>query len=239
MKDLSVNPKARLQQLRNPWWFPDHLVVAPLWRDLQTASRHAFGRLLDLGCGNAPYRDWFVGQVQHYVTADHPPVSPAVQVACDMQHLPFANGSFDTVLCTQVLEHIPRPWLAAGEIMRILKPGGILILSCPQYWVLHEIPHDYFRFTPYGLRVLFPEGNWNWLLHRQQGSTWAVIACALWQSFNSFGRSRKLISILLNPLFLALDRYWQTPRDTTNHLIVLRREPHTLTPNSTSQRSVS
>jgi len=225
MQSVTSPIERRLSVLRNPWWFADHLHVRHLWRDLKATSVHASGTLLDLGCGNAPYKPWFEPRVEKYVTADFPPVSERVQVASDTEHLPFKGGSFETVLCTQVLEHIPRPWAAAAEIARVLKPGGKLILSCPQYWILHEIPHDYFRFTPYGLRVLFPDHDWEWVEHRQQGSTWAVIACAFWQSFRTFGRAKRLIALFANPVFILLDRLWGNPNDTTNHLIVLSRKP--------------
>ncbi|MHB8522752.1 MAG: class I SAM-dependent methyltransferase [Limisphaerales bacterium] len=215
---------ARLSELRNRWWFPDHLHVAPLWRDLAAASQYAQGRLLDLGCGNAPYGRWFRSRVESYIAVDHPPVGERAQVGASAERLPFTDAAFDTILCTQVLEHVPRPWLAAAEITRLTKPAGILILSCPQYWEMHEVPHDYFRFTPFGLRVLFPESHWEWLEHRQQGSTWAIIGCALWQSFGTFGRGKRLMSFVLNPVFLVLDRFWKNPLNTTNHLIVLRRK---------------
>jgi SAM-dependent methyltransferase len=224
MIPCSIDPSTRQRELRNPVWFPDHLVIAPLWKDLHDAVHYAKGLLLDLGCGNAPYKPWFEGRVEKYVTADFPPAADEVQVACDTEHLPFQDVCFDTVLCTQVLEHVPRPWVAAGEMARVLKPGGILILSCPQYWMLHEIPRDYFRFTPYGLRVLFPESNWDWIEHRQQGSTWAVIACALWQSFRIFGRGKRLLALFANPVFILLDRLWRNANDTTNHLIVLSKK---------------
>jgi len=223
-----IDPNTRRRELRTRWWFPDHLVIAPLWRDLQAVSRYAKGCFLDLGCGNGPYRQWFESRVEKYVAADLPPVTKTTHVACDTEHLPFRDGAFDSVLCTQVLEHIPHPWVAASETARVLKPGGILILSCPQYWVLHELPHDYFRFTPYGLRVLFPETGWDWLEHRQQGSTWAVMACALWQSFRTFGRAKRLIALFANPVFMLCDRLWRNANDTPNHLIVLSRKakPH-------------
>jgi len=225
MTSSKIDPGTRQRRLRTRWWFPDHLVISQLWKDIHEATRYASGRLLDLGCGNAPYRNWFAPRVKKYVTADSPPVGDAVEVACESEHLPFQDASFDTVLCTQVLEHVPRPWLAASEMARVLKPGGMLILSCPQYWVLHEIPQDYFRYTPYGLRILFPESNWRWVEHRQQGSTWAVIACALWQSFRTFGRAKRLMALFANPVFMLLDRLWRNPNDTTNHLIVLARKP--------------
>jgi len=219
-----IDPNIRQHALRTRWWFPDHLVTARLGRDIYDVTRYARGQFLDLGCGNAPYRSWFESRVDKYLTADFPPVSEAVQVACNSENMPFQDASFDTVLCTQMLEHVPHPWLAAGEMARILKPGGILILSCPQYWGLHEIPHDYFRFTPYGLRILFPENAWEWIEHRQQGSTWAVIACCLWQSFRTFGKIKRLIALFANPVFLLLDRLWHNANDTTNHLIVLAKK---------------
>lgn len=216
--------ETRLRELRNRWWFPDHLHIRPLWRDLRAVAQYASGRLLDLGCGNAPYRPWFEPRTTGYVTADYPPLACGVQVGCDSAKLPFQAGAFDTVLCTQVLEHTPRPWLVSAEIARVLRAGGVLILSCPQYWPLHELPHDYYRFTPKGLEVLFPKTDWEWLEHRQQGSTWAVIACALWQSFRAFGKPQKIVSLICNPLFLLLDRCWRSEKDTTNHVIVLRKK---------------
>ena len=221
--DSGPAPIRRLSELRNPWWFPDHLVIAPLWRDLREAGRHAKGVLLDLGCGNVPYRPWFEGRTTRYVTADLPPLAPGVDLACDSSFLPFAKDCFDTVLCTQMLEHTPTPWLVSCELHRVLRPEGVLILSCPQYWPAHEVPHDYFRFTVYGLRALFPEARWEWLAHRQQGSTWAVIGCALWQSFSSFGPLKRLAAFFLNPLFTLLDAFWQGQTDTTNHVVVLRK----------------
>ncbi len=219
----SINPNERLKVLRNRWWFPDHLHVRPLWRDLRETAQYARGRLLDLGCGNAPYRSWFEPRVLRYISADYPPVAPGVMVACSSMELPFQSASFDTVLCTQVLEHVPKPWIMAEQLWRIIKPGGVLILSCPQYWPLHEEPHDYFRFTIYGLKTLFPERHWEWLSHRQQGSTWAVISCSLWLSCRSFKRDKRLLALLMNPIFLLLDRWLNNRRETTNHLVVLRR----------------
>jgi len=223
MDEPAVPPPRRLSELRNPWWFPDHLVVNPLWRRLQESRRHATGRLLDLGCGNAPYRPWFEVQTTQYVTADFPPVAPQTAVACDSSFLPFKADQFNTILCTQMLEHTASPWRVSNEIQRVMLPGGILILSCPQYWPVHEEPHDYFRFTVHGLRALFPAKHWDWLEHHQQGSTWAVIGCALWQSFDAFGKLKRLMAFVMNPLFMLLDRTCTSGRDTTNHLIILRK----------------
>ena len=68
--------------------------------------------------------------------------------------LPFGDRSFETVFSSQVLEHVPEPWRMVEDMARVLKPGGHLILTAPHIWGLHEVPHDYFRFTSYGLQHL-------------------------------------------------------------------------------------
>jgi SAM-dependent methyltransferase len=81
--------------------------------------------------------------------------SGALDLVADLQAMPaVADASFDAVLCTQVLEHLPRPGDALAEIARVLAPGGHLILTVPHLSLLHEVPHDYFRFTRYGLEAL-------------------------------------------------------------------------------------
>ena len=69
-----------------------------------------------------------------------------------MPQVPSAR--YDTILCCEVLEHLPRPELALAELYRLLRPGGHLILSVPFLCRLHEEPHDYFRFTEHGLAEL-------------------------------------------------------------------------------------
>ena len=67
---------------------------------------------------------------------------------------PVPGGSYDTVLCSEVLEHVADPAAALAEIRRVLKPGGQLVLTVPFLGRLHEEPHDYYRFTRHGLRTL-------------------------------------------------------------------------------------
>lgn len=223
MDETVLSVMERLKKLRNPIWYPNYLVIKPLWEDLQRTVQYAHGRFLDLGCGHTPYRQWFEPKVSEYVAADLPPVSKEASVACDCQQLPFHSDCFDAVLITQVLEHAPKPWHVADELFRVIKPGGVLILSCPQYWPLHEKPNDYFRFTPYGLQSLFDPKRWEWLEHRQQGSSWAVIGTAIWLSFPNSGKLRRIFCLIFNPLLSLLDRFLRNENDTTNHLIVARK----------------
>jgi SAM-dependent methyltransferase len=68
--------------------------------------------------------------------------------------LPVQDGVFHTVLCNQVLEHVTEPSKLMAEVARVLRPGGVVLLTTPQTWGLHLEPHDFYRYTEYGLRYL-------------------------------------------------------------------------------------
>ena len=115
----------------------------------------ATGRLLDAGCGTKPYTGIFAGHVQRHIGLEKGRRRYGrADVWGDVLALPFRDCAFDTALCNQVLEHVPEPRMAMDELARVLRPGGYLIVTAPHIWGLHEVPHDYFRFTPYGLRHL-------------------------------------------------------------------------------------
>jgi SAM-dependent methyltransferase len=106
-------------------------------------------RTLDLGAQSGPYGAYF----PHRVSLDLRP-GPGVQVVGDAQALGIADATFEVVLCTEVLEHLPEPQKAIDEMFRVLKPGGELLLTTRFLFPIHDAPHDYFRYTKYGLRHL-------------------------------------------------------------------------------------
>jgi SAM-dependent methyltransferase len=107
-------------------------------------------RLLDVGGKGKPYACFFAGRVtKHYVLDVAPAYS--VDVVGDARSMPFCDASMDVVLITQVLEHIPDPIAVIGEIRRVLKPGGTLLLSVPSIFPQHGSPGDYWRYMPQGL----------------------------------------------------------------------------------------
>ncbi len=111
------------------------------------------GRLLDLGCGNQPFRQWYEPMVCEVVPVDVAPI-PGVVVVDLARPLPFEDASFDTVLCTQVLEHVPNAEYAMAEIARLLRPGGHALVTVPFLYPTHEAPYDFWRFTHHGLAGL-------------------------------------------------------------------------------------
>ncbi len=130
-------------------------------RLIETAvRRYARGALLDVGCGDMPYRELIAPLVERYDTLDCAPRAEGVTFISDAQAMTMiADAAYDTALCLSVIEHLPDPSAALSEIARALKPGGRLILSAPHLSRLHEEPHDYYRFTCYGLRHLLEQAG--------------------------------------------------------------------------------
>lgn len=128
-----------------------------LLEQLASVADRYEGELLDIGCGARPYEWIYRGRVRSAVGCDWPAgegtaVHP--DVVADAVVLPFRSASFDTVLCTEVLEHVPEPEACVAELSRVLRPGGYLILTTPFFYWLHEQPRDFFRFTPFALERL-------------------------------------------------------------------------------------
>ena len=133
-------------------------IIKKLQRDKIRQNALLFsGYLLDIGSGRRPYKDYFTN-CSNYVGIDIS-IDKLPNVVGSVLGLPFKDECFHTVICTEVLEHVPEPGNALAEIYRILKPNGIFYLTVPMSWNLHYEPHDYFRFTKYGLEYLLAERN--------------------------------------------------------------------------------
>lgn len=124
---------------------------------LLAAQPYMRGRLLDVGCGKRPYALIYERHVELSIGTEVQ-FSLHGTAAADLigyaEELPFADASFDTILCTEVLEHTRHPFQVLTELARLLKPGGHLILSTPFIYPIHEAPRDYWRFTVYGLQKI-------------------------------------------------------------------------------------
>ncbi len=128
-------------------------------------------RVLDAGSGWGRFRPLF--RHCRYITQDLCTVAEwnydHVSVLSDLHRLPFRNHTFDVVLSTQVLEHVSDPKQAIHEMYRVLKPNGRLCLTLPQGWKEHQAPHDYFRFTRYGLMHLLQDARFRSYSVRPRG----------------------------------------------------------------------
>jgi SAM-dependent methyltransferase len=229
---------------------------------LEQVAPQAHGRMLDVGCGKKPYESIFHPYVSDYIGIEHESCFAGTNASqsdrqpdlfYDGVRLPFEDGSFDTVLNVQVLEHTPHPGLLVAELGRVLRRDGILILSAPFQARLHEEPYDYFRYSPHGLRTLLGDAGLEIVQLYNQGSLWSVVAHKL----NSYlalrvarigsvaqamgklsheaparNRPRLWTLPLVAPTMVGLagaarimDRYFAEPEEALGFLVVARRAP--------------
>ncbi len=117
---------------------------------------HARGRLLDLGCGRVPLFASYRNLVSDCVCVDWantPHRNEYLDLECDLSEtLPLPDQEFDTIILSDVLEHIAEPQALWFEMARTLKVGGKLLLNVPFFYWLHEEPHDFYRYTEFALR---------------------------------------------------------------------------------------
>jgi SAM-dependent methyltransferase len=141
------------------------------WVFAQAAGVPAGSRVLDVGAGSAPYRKAFAHC--EYRTQDFTQLQPdqlrhggyaAIDYVCDAAAIPLPDASFDAVLCTEMLEHVPEPIRVIRELGRILKPQGLLILTAPLGSGIHQEPfHFYGGYTPYWYQRFLPEAGFDWI----------------------------------------------------------------------------
>ena len=145
-------------------------------------AHYSKGILLDVGCGACPYESYFVKNIDKYLKHEHP-LAAKPDIKYDyLSELPQINApsnSFDTIVSFAVLEHVSRPFDCIKEFNRILKPNGRFIIFVPQYWHLHEEPHDYLRFTKHILKEELPKQGFNILHLEETGRSYAVCGQAI------------------------------------------------------------
>lgn len=122
------------------------------------AVKYLSGKLLDIGCGKKPYQALLASLVEEHIGIDHKEslhTKEKVDLEGTAYQIPVENESFDSAICTAVLEHLEEPLKALQECNRVLKDEGMAIYSIPFIWHLHEEPRDFYRYSKYGIQYLF------------------------------------------------------------------------------------
>ncbi|HEY1075965.1 MAG TPA: methyltransferase domain-containing protein [Fontimonas sp.] len=136
---------------------PFFLAQRALSKAIRKHARCCPGRLLDVGCGTQPYREFFHSNeywgIEVLAQGQHGSRKLA-DAYFDGSRIPFADQSFDAVFCSQVLEHVFQPDDFLKELARVTKPDGRLLLTVPFVWDEHEQPYDYGRYSSFGLKAL-------------------------------------------------------------------------------------
>lgn len=136
------------------------LQVLTVYRDLKRELPFMSGKILDVGCGDSPYRHLLVPNKTQYVGMD---IVSAVNfdynddsiVHFNGRDIPFKDETFDAFICTEVLEHVENFTRLISEIYRVLKHEGRGVITVPWSARYHYIPYDYYRFTPSSLSSMF------------------------------------------------------------------------------------
>ena len=142
---------------------------------LPLIDRHATGRILDIGAGFGTYRAVLERRGGSYIGVDTQLYNATLDILADGRQLPFASNQFDTIFCSQVLEHTPEPWQLLDEAYRVLCPGGVLILSVPHLSYIHAAPEDYYRYTNYGLVFLLQQAGFEWIEVQPAGGIFSLV----------------------------------------------------------------
>jgi SAM-dependent methyltransferase len=173
-------------------------------KDYQAALKtYARGRFLDLGCGSAPLFGVYRDLADEVICVDWPASlhqQRHIDIFADLTRpLPLRDASFDTVLLSDVLEHIPNPESLVTEISRILRPGGSTVIGVPFMYWLHETPHDFNRYTRYQLERLLTNAGLKVVQLAEIGGSPEVVADVIGKTLLTRPR--------LAALFVALARW--------------------------------
>jgi SAM-dependent methyltransferase len=127
-------------------------------------SKYYKGRLVDLGCGTAPYKEFFLQYADSYMGVDW---SESIHefkgdvISNLNEKINLEDDFADTIVSLSVMEHLYNPEVFLSETYRVLKDDGVFVLGVPWMWWIHEAPHDYYRYTSFGLKHLLQKAGFS------------------------------------------------------------------------------
>jgi len=208
-------------------------------RELFKALKYyAKGNLLDIGCGNKPYKQLIENHTESYLGCDIiQSDNNAVDLICSANKIPLNDDLFDTIISTQTIEHVEDPNGLISEAYRLLKTNGFLIISGPMYWPLHEEPYDFFRFTKYGFQHILEQAGFKVTKIYSNGGKWALAGQALLHAiyptiYNIKGFKGKIIKFiaqtlrvikLINIFFEYVDNRVTDHTNTMNYVVIAQK----------------
>jgi SAM-dependent methyltransferase len=198
-----------------------------------SAAKYFRGRLIDIGCGEKQYRRLLAPYVIEHVGVDHPETlhdKSQTDLFGSAYEIPAEDCSFDSAVCTAVLEHLEEPEQALRECARILKPGACAIYSVPFIWHLHEEPRDFFRYSKHGLEYLFEKVGFEVIRLDALAGFWVTFGVLLTYYLEQFNRRPirwlrifEMFSFVLQMICYGLDRLDKAEKWTWMYMVVARK----------------
>lgn len=149
----------------NPFYFDRK----ELLRNIRDLAPKIKGRVLDVGCGTKPYAELFkdIAYVGLEIDTEENRKKTQVDFFYDGKTFPFFDREYDCAISSQVLEHVFEPNLFLKELNRVLKPDGTLLLTVPFMWEEHEQPHDFGRYSSFGLKAILKKNGFEVIEQRK------------------------------------------------------------------------
>jgi len=187
---------------------PLYIARANLYKNIKKIAPFVEGKILDVGCGQKPYKKLFTN-VKEYIGIDvevsgHDHSNSEVDLYYNGKDIPFKDEEFDSVLTNQVLEHVFEADDFLNEINRVLKKGGLLLITFPFVWDEHEQPYDFARYTSFGIKYLLEKTNFEIVDHIKSVNSIALIYQLLNLYFYKIIMKKKSILRFLFCLFLSV-----------------------------------
>ena len=197
------------------------------------ASKYFYGRLIDIGCGTKPYKEILMPYVLEHIGVDHEGTyheKSNIDLVGSAYKIPAENESFDSALCTGVLEHLEEPEQALRECYRVLKTGGTAIYSMPFIWHLHEEPRDFYRFSKYGIKYLFEKTGFKIVELKALSGFWVTFGQLFVYNIYRFNwgplrwlRIIDAMGLLIQAIAYGLDKLDKTEQWTWMYMVVARK----------------
>lgn len=216
----------------NPFYF----IRRGLYKYIKQLAPRLKGKLMDFGCGRKPYENLF--SVNEYIGVDieksgHDHALSKVDVYYDGKTIPFPAETFDSIFCSEVLEHVFNLDEMLMELNRVLKKGGQMLITVPFCWNEHETPYDFGRYSSFGIKHALQQRGFEVVEYYKSGNFARVIAqLGTLYIYSLFNTKSKVLNYLGSMLFImplhlaALVLLLLMPRNSSlyfNNIVLVRK----------------